>query len=113
MKKAKPKKELTFRAQKSAFEWSNAEWSRTFLPQIRIASLTIQRDDKELEKVMAGLIESGKITEILEAWLDTTEHLEGITELLNCAMARSSMVLKRMGYESAKPQGVGRKESRT
>lgn len=113
MKKAKPKKEIKFPALKDVtFDWSNAEWARTFLPQIRVASLVVQRDDKALEKVMAAYIENGMINKVLESWLDTAQHLEGITDLLNCAMARSSAVLKRLGYDSGKPLNAGRKESR-
>jgi hypothetical protein len=113
MKKAKPRKaDSKFPALEADFDWSNEEWARTFLPQIRIANLVIQRNDKALEKIMAVYVENGMVTEILEAWLDTVEHLEGVKQLLTCALARSSIVLKRMGYESAKPIGAGRKESR-
>lgn len=103
MKKAiKPAKQKTvkFPALYAEFDWENAEWARNFLPQIRIASLIVRRDDKALEKIMDSYIENGTVTELLEAWCDTAEHLESIAGLLNCAMARSSAVLKRMDKES-------------
>jgi hypothetical protein len=112
MKKAKPRKDSKFPALKDmTFEWSNEKWARQFLPQIRVASLVVQRDDKALERIMAGYVKDGVATEILEAWLDTEEHLRALTALLHCALARSSIVLERMGHESAKPP-AGLKESR-
>jgi hypothetical protein len=113
MKKAKPRKASKLPAIKPAFNWSNAEWARTHLPQIRVADLIVQRDDKALEKIMDGYIENGAVTELLEAWCDTADHLESVTELLNCAMERSIIVLRRLGYASDKRRRGGRKESRS
>ena len=111
MKKSKPQKDSKFPALKdTTFNWGNAEWARAFLPQIRVASLVIQRDDKKLEKVMEAYIENGTVTELLEAWCDTADHLESVSKLLNCAMERSITVLRRLGYASDKRRRDARKE---
>jgi hypothetical protein len=115
MKKAKkPAKPKTakFRAIDVEFDWSNEEWIRTFLLPIRIASKIIDRDDNELQKMLANHIEDGTVTAIVESWLDTEKHLRALTDMLHCVLARYSIVLKRMGHEPAKPP-VSRKESRT
>jgi hypothetical protein len=115
MKKAKPAKHKTarFPAIDAKFDWSNEEWARTFLPQIRVASLVVQRDDKALYKIMDGYIENGSVTELLEAWCDAADHLESVTELLNCAMERSVTVLRRLGYATDERRRDGRKVLRS
>jgi hypothetical protein len=97
---AKPREPdiATFTALDVAFNWSNEEWARTFLPQIRMAHLVVQRDDKALEEILAQHIKDGIHEELLEQLANTAEHLDGLTQLLNSAIARSSAVLERMGY---------------
>jgi hypothetical protein len=112
MKRAtKPAKHKTDKlsATDAEFDWTNSEWARNFLPQIRVASLIVQRDDKALEKVMKAYIENGTVTELLEAWCDTAEHLESVSKLVDCAMERSITVLRSLGYASDKRRRDGRK----
>jgi hypothetical protein len=109
-KPAKPKT-AKFSAIAVEFDWSNEEWLRTFLLPIRIASKIIDRDDNELQKMLANHDE-GTVTAIVESWLSTEKHLRALTDMLHCVLARYSIVLKRMGHESAKPP-VSRKEPRT
>ena len=73
-----------------------ARFFRKFVLQVWL----VQQDDKKLEKTMAQCVADGTATELLELWLDAAEHLDCLTTLLNCAMARSSMVLKRLGHDS-------------
>ena len=110
--KTAKRKTANFPAIDIEFDWSNEEWARTFLPQIRVASLVVQRDDKALEKVIEAYIKNGTVTELLEAWCDTADHIEGVSKLLNCAMERSITVLRRLGYASDKRRRDARKESR-
>lgn len=81
------------------FDWSNEEWSKTFLPLIRLAIVAVQKDEGSFEVVLQEWMASGVIDEALERWLETAEHLNGLIAVLNCVLARSAKVLRKIGVE--------------
>jgi hypothetical protein len=89
------------------FDWSNEEWSRTFLPLIRLAVVAVQKDERSFEIVLQEWMDSGVIDEALERWLETAEHLDGLTAVLNCVLARSAKVLRKIGVEPVATQKSG------
>jgi hypothetical protein len=94
----------TFPAIDVDFDWGNDKWALTFLPSVRAAALTVAKDEKALEQICRTAIDAGNIGDIdllLDAWLDTTKHLESLVKLLDCALARSSIVLERLDYENS------------
>jgi hypothetical protein len=94
---------LTFPAINAQFNWNNESWAETYLPHIRVAVLTLRRDDKELEKLMAHFAKDGVVPEMLEAYCLTKKHLEHLIELLDAALNRSFLVLERLGYSPDDP----------
>jgi hypothetical protein len=94
---------MTFPAINATFNWSNDDWALTFLPQVRVATIFLQRDDKELEKLMVDFVKQGIVPEVLEGWCKTKRHLEALIELINSASIRSYLVLERLGYSPDNP----------
>lgn len=41
------------------FDWPNDEWALRYLPQVRIATLILQRDHNELKELMADFVKGG------------------------------------------------------
>ena len=105
----KGRETTTFPAIDAVFDWKNDEWALAFLPTVRLATLTVKRDDKALEQVYREMIEAdkdGEVERLLEGFLDVAEHLDGIVDLLTCAMERSSIVLKRLGWKGHGGSGM-------
>ena len=93
------RKEMTFAAVNLPFNWTNDDWGLTFLPRVRVATLSLQRDDKALENFMAGIVKDGMAPELLDGWICTRDHLKGLVEVCDVALKRSFIVLERLGYD--------------
>jgi hypothetical protein len=91
----------TFPAIDPKFDWENDEWALAFLPNVRVAVMIAERDDKGLEDVYREMIESGEmlVMPTLKGLAETAEHLDALRALLNCAMERSIIVLERFGWD--------------
>lgn len=98
MKKAQPK-ETTFTGIEIAFDWTNKDWAKTYLSRVRLAVRAAQQDEKGLEEAIRQYIADGTINELLEGWLETAEHFDALIDILNCVLARASIVLRKMGVE--------------
>jgi hypothetical protein len=93
------RKAMTFAAVNLPFNWTNDDWGLTFLPRVRVATISLQRDDKALEKFMADIVKDGMAPELLDGWIRTRDHLKGLAEVCNVALQRSFIVLERLGYD--------------
>jgi hypothetical protein len=91
-------RDITFEGVDAKFEWTNEAWGLAHLPNVRIASLLLQRDDYALEETWASMGNAGLVPDVLERLCTTREHLEALVDLLRTALARSTVVLERLGY---------------
>ena len=94
---------VTFKAVDSPFNWTNEEWGLHWLPHVRVASLQLQRDDKELQNLMQEMVRKGIVPDVLEDLAETKEHLQALVELLDTALTRSFLVLERLGFSPDEP----------
>jgi hypothetical protein len=93
------RKAMTFASVNLPFNWTNDDWGLTFLPRVRAATLSLQRDDKALEKFMADIVKDGMAPELLDGWILTRDHLKCLVEVCDVALKRSFIVLERLGYD--------------
>jgi hypothetical protein len=85
------------------FEWTNQAWGLAHLPNVRMASLLLQRDDEALTETLARMVKAGVVPDMLEGLCTTKEHLEALVDLLRAALTRSFVVLERLGYSPDVP----------
>src|SRR5438309_1731043 len=88
---------MTWKAEKVDFDWTNDKWAICHLPNVRIASLIMAKDHKQLQSTSAEICESGGVSEMLERMTLTKEHLEALVDLLDRSLFRSFLVLERLG----------------
>jgi hypothetical protein len=84
-----------FKGSKVKFEWTNAEWSAAFLPVIRHAVLALEKDEAELQQIVAELLPN--IHQMLGGLLQTREHLQVLVDVLDAVLARHLIVLQKLG----------------
>lgn len=95
--------DIRFSAIDVRFEWTNDAWGLAHLPNVRVASLLLQRDDVALEETVGSMVKAGLMPDTLEGMSTTKEHLEALVELLRAALTRSFVVLERLGYSPDLP----------
>jgi len=95
--------QIRFDGVEAKFEWTNKEWGLAHLPNVRIASLLLQRDDEALTDTVASMVRAGVAPDMLEGLSTTKEHLEALVDLLRAALTRSFVVLERLGYSPDLP----------
>lgn len=95
--------DIRFSAIEARFEWTNQAWGVAHLPNVRVASLLLQKDDIELEETVGRLVKAGVMPDTLEGISTTKEHLEALVDLLRAALTRSFVVLERLGYSPDLP----------
>ena len=88
---------ITFDAAAAKFEYSNDEWALANLPKVRIASVMLQRNDVELADTIGQMAKAGIVPDMLDGMIATRDHLKAIVELIDVALARSFVVLDRLG----------------
>jgi hypothetical protein len=86
---------MTFSAQE--FE------SERFLEYVRFAVTMMNKDDRELEKAVAGLAEQGLMADLLREWTLSRDHFKGLANLCDTAVRRSFLVMERLGYSPYRP----------
>ena len=96
-------KDMQFPAVDVQFDWSNERWALAHLPHVRIATLMLQRDDVELTETIDGLVKAGCVSEMLDGFCDTKDHVKAIVELLDAALTRSFIALERLGFTPDAP----------
>jgi hypothetical protein len=94
---------MTVSAQEFEFIRTNREWSERFLEYVRLAVVIVNKDDRELEKAVAGLAKRGLMAELLEERMLTRDHFKVLASLCNTAVCRSSRVMEQLGYSSDEP----------
>lgn len=94
---------LTFVRQDIKFEWSNEDWGLAHLPNVRMATLALQKDHVELQQLWVDLVEDGLAPDLLERWCETKHHLNALAVLIDDALTRSFLVLERLGYSPDNP----------
>ena len=94
---------MTVSAQEFEFTSTNREWSERFLEYVRLAVVIVNKDDRELEKAVAGLAKRGLMAELLEECMLTRDHFKVLASLCNTAVCRSSRVMEQLGYSSDEP----------
>jgi hypothetical protein len=80
------------------FDWANDEWAATHAPALRIASLILARNDRELQRMLRAVDETGEMEALLELLMQTHAHIAALDKMLTAALARSAAVLERMGH---------------
>lgn len=101
-------KEMTFPALDARFDWTNAEWARSNLPHVRIATLLVRRDDVQLTEMVGRMVKAGVVNEMLDGFCDTKDHLQAIVQLLDAALVRTFVALERLGFTpDAPPDDAG------
>jgi hypothetical protein len=91
--------DLTFQGVNIKFDWTNEEWATTLLPHVRVALAILEKDDTALQTAMGKMVKGGVVPTVLEGWCDTKGHLKAMVEVLDSALARSFVVLERLGYD--------------
>lgn len=87
---------------------TNDEWARVNLPVVRIALVMLERDDVSHQAALASLIKSGAIPDILDGMVNARENFSALAKVIDAALARSFLVLERLGYspDSPPPDGI-------
>src|SRR5438046_8518707 len=52
-------KAMTFKGKKVKFDWTNEDWAAAFLPSVRLAVVSLEKDEKELEEAIGKLMRDG------------------------------------------------------
>lgn len=73
------------------------------LEYVRFAVTMINKDDRELEKAVAGLAEQGLMADLLREWTLSSDHFKGLANLCDTAVSRSVLAMERLGYSPDKP----------
>jgi hypothetical protein len=94
---------LQFAAIKAEFDWTNEQWSETWLPWVRVAAVHVGSDQDRLQEFMRGTVAGGEAPNLLEGLTRTKKHLEALEKLIDAALARSFLVLERLGYSPDNP----------
>jgi hypothetical protein len=94
---------MKFKPIGALFDWDNETWALTFLPRIRLASAILNNDERSLEEIMADCAKGGLAPDMLEGWCETKKHLKLLVETCDIALARSFLVLERLGYGPDNP----------
>jgi hypothetical protein len=80
------------------FDWSADEWVGTHMPALRIAAATLRRNDRELQRTLREVEEVGELEALMEMLDQTQRHIAALDKMLAAAVARSIIVLERMGH---------------
>jgi hypothetical protein len=94
---------MTFQGVKINVDWTNQEWAAAHLPFVRLAAVALEKDDKELQAAFADMAKGGVVPDLLESWCRTKQHLKALVKGLEAALARSFLVLDRLGYTPDNP----------
>ncbi|MGE3917779.1 MAG: hypothetical protein AB7F78_18960 [Hyphomicrobiaceae bacterium] len=104
------RKRMTFKPINAEFDWTNEKWGITWLPRVRLALVTINKSDKELYPIIAGLAKDGMIPDMMDGWIHTKNHLTALVKMIDAALSRAYLMLERDGYDPEKnipPEGGG------
>lgn len=94
---------ITFEGIDLPFKYSNEEWSLSNLPWVRVASVLVGYDDREMTDRMDAMVSAGIAPEMLEGLTNTKDHLEALAKVLDVALCRSFMALERLGFTPESP----------
>jgi len=90
---------ITFKAIPIGIQWSDEEWERAHLTRVRVAAKLVTFTPEELQGALGKLASAGHAPETVNGLIATKEHLSGMIRLLEMAIARSFLVLERLGYD--------------
>lgn len=94
---------ITFDAVDIKFEHSNEQWALAHLPQVRIASILVNKNERDITETIDRMAKQGIAPELLDGLIDTRDHLKAIVEFIDVALARSFYALDRLGYTPDDP----------
>jgi|SRR6266516_3614768 hypothetical protein len=94
---------MTFPGVAINFKWTNEEWAATYLPFVRLAMATLQKNEIELQQAMSEMNKAQLIPELLENLCFTKDHLKTLVEMLDAALSRSFLMVERLGYSPHNP----------
>ena len=90
-----------------SFIGSNDAFGRKNLPQVRLAILTCNRDESELAKAVLKLAADPElIPNLIAQWRQTADYFAEITNALETALARISLVTEEIGIGSVFNKGA-------
>ena len=84
-------------------QWSDDEWERANLVTVRVAAKLVNYTSEGLQVVLSELAPTGHLPETLDGMIGTKEHLADMIRLLETAIARSFLVLERLGFSPDNP----------
>ena len=99
---------MRFERIKAHFDWTNDDWSNTWLPWVRAAAMYVESDDAELKQLMADFVKSGEAPSMLEGLSELKAHLGALVKLSDVALNRSFLVLEQLGYSPENPPPTSR-----
>jgi hypothetical protein len=85
------------------FDWTNSDWAITHLPDVRIATQMLKRDEEEMRELIRSMTEDGLTPKMLDHMCDTKDHLQALVGLLDNALTRAFLTLERLGYSPDNP----------
>ena len=93
------RKAMTFKGKKVKFDWTNEDWAAAFLPSVRLAVISLEKDEKELEEAIGKIMRDGIVPDLLDGLTNTKEHLEALASMIGTVLHRHFIVLERLGYD--------------
>jgi hypothetical protein len=72
---------------------------RAHLTRVRVAAKLMTFTPEELQDALGKLASAGHAPETVDGLIETKEHLARMIRLLETAIARSFLVLERLGYD--------------
>jgi hypothetical protein len=89
-----------------SFNLTDKEWADNNLVYIRLAVQVMNFDSDKLERRIRQLLPIGDgaaVTELLDGWCSVRNHLTGLVEGIDIAVARTELVLKKIGPVERQP----------
>ena len=64
---------MTFKGKKVKFDWTNEDWAAAFLPTVRLAVASLEKDEKEFEEAIGKVMRDGIVPDLLHGLTNTKE----------------------------------------
>lgn len=98
-----PNKKLAFTPMHVKFP-DNQRWASNNLPIIRVALKLASFDRAQIDESLSTMLSAdGVLPDLLDSLTRTKDHLQGIVELMECALTRSFVALEGLGYSPENP----------
>jgi hypothetical protein len=88
------RKAMTFKGKKVKFDWTNEDWAAAFLPSVRLAVVSLEKDEKELEEAIGKVMRDGIVPDLLDGLTNTKEHLEALASMIGTVLNRHLLYWK-------------------